>query len=64
MSGRPWRVFIIPQRYLDYLITFLCVGVLVCGLTAWVFDLPEVWEVFGIGAVVAGAAVLASALLH
>jgi hypothetical protein len=63
MNGRLWRVFIIPRRYQDPLITLLCLGVLVCGLIAWAFDLARVWEVFGIGAIVAGAVVLASAIL-
>ena len=63
MNGRSWRVFIIPRRYQDPLITLLCLGVLICGLVAWAFDLATVWEVFGIGAMVAGAVVLASAIL-
>jgi hypothetical protein len=63
MRGQSWRVFIIPRRYQDPLITLLCVGVLVCGLIAWAFDLAGVWEVFGIGAIIAVAVVLASAIL-
>jgi hypothetical protein len=37
--------------------------VLVCGLIAWAFDLAGMWEVFGIGAMVAGIVVLTSAIL-
>jgi hypothetical protein len=63
MSGQSWRLFLIPRRYQDHLITLLCVGVLVCGLIAWAFDIAGAWEIFGIGALVAGAVVLASAIL-
>ena len=63
MSGRSWRVFLIPRRYHDHLITLVCVGVLVCGLIAWAFDLAGAGEIFGTGAMIAGAIVLASAIL-
>jgi hypothetical protein len=63
MSGQSWRLFLSPGRYHDHLITLLCVGVLVCGLIAWAFDIAGAWEIFGIGAMVAGAVVFASAIL-
>jgi hypothetical protein len=63
MNGRLWRVFIILRRDQDPMITLLCLGVLGCGLIACSFDLARMWEVFVIGAVVAGVVVLASAIL-
>jgi hypothetical protein len=63
MRGRSWRGFIVLRRHQDALITLFCVAVLLCGLAAWAFDLAGAWEVFGIGAMIAGAIVLASAVL-
>ena len=62
-SSRFWRVFHIARGSKDHPVALLCVGMIVCGLIAWAFDLAGAWEIFGIGAMVAGAAVLVSTIL-
>ena len=62
MNSKFRRVLILLRRYRDHLITILCVAVIFCGLIAWAFDLVRAWEIFGIGAVVAVAAILAAVI--